>query len=370
MARERTPTVDGPPCQWRNPANVLFLLLFMGGDIVQRALAQLTGYSILARSASRPRPSLEFTIAPVAFSFCWFTFGFTRFMSGVCMQQLLPSVRRSALVMNCANLVSRDNQSWVLERLLRHQELQHRMNKTDALMLISIFELGPFSEGEKPHLVCDVVWRTGWITIAVQMGIAIAPLVLYGNWAVVLIFLVGTVLALLTSALPQWRREKWAGSMLERGSACILTRSSGHRNVMVFIGGPGSYNLETMATMQPQVCPETPLVIWILASLWVLLLLCTSRMKEDLWFLTSICGLGMLQNVYAAGVTRSPETIGLKIKPFTQNPTIVAKRNDKMVRSPTHEALKELEKWVPTAGLAAAKMFCIDVSDFGDRRPE
>ncbi|CZR65945.1 uncharacterized protein PAC_15845 [Phialocephala subalpina] len=421
MSEETKSTSEELSGQWRNPVDILSLLLLVGGDIVQKALAQQTGYRVrpFGRNGSR------IAIAPVAFSFGWVAFGFTSLMSAVGKQQLMPTVEQPALVVNCANSFSRDNQSWLLERLLRDYEVRHERDKANASMLIDIFELAPLEKDEKPDPAPDRIWWGGWLTIAVQLGIAVAPWVVYGNWGVMVVLLSGTLLALITSAMPQWRQEKWAGARLDRHSVHALTRGNGHRYVMVFIGSPNSYNLEAMATAEAQCRPETPIITFMLATLWAGLLICTSGLGENSWFMVGIGGLGMLQNVYAAGASRSPEWSALKSKPFRRRPTIIARRidekndndhdhdadvnlqkaaadvaalgdwldnghsADQMPRwldsmkaedgtpvwlQPVIEteiaraqgALKELEKWVPTAGLTLLKIFFPGNLDYDD----
>ncbi|KAI0451043.1 hypothetical protein F5B21DRAFT_507574 [Xylaria acuta] len=53
-----------------NPSDILSLLLLIGGDIVQKAIAQLVGYKI--RLPGRTKRNVS--IAPVAFSFGWIFF--------------------------------------------------------------------------------------------------------------------------------------------------------------------------------------------------------------------------------------------------------------------------------------------------------
>lgn len=51
--------------QWRGPQDVLSILLILGPDIIQRALAQLSGSSL----------------TPVVFSFGWVAYAFSALMS-------------------------------------------------------------------------------------------------------------------------------------------------------------------------------------------------------------------------------------------------------------------------------------------------
>ena len=52
--------------QWFNPGDILSLLLLIGGDIVQKAIAQLVGHEVRL-----PGSSIQLSLTPVAFSFGW-----------------------------------------------------------------------------------------------------------------------------------------------------------------------------------------------------------------------------------------------------------------------------------------------------------
>ena len=188
---------------------------------------------------------------------------------------------------------------------------------------------------------------------------------------------------------------------------------------MVFIGREGSWNLETLATASSAPRPETPIISLALALLWTCLLISVSGLNKHAWYLVGIGGIGMLQNVYAAGTVRDPSASNFHLTKFDRMPTIIGKRrkfkddadayvdlddaladvselskwlqgyksqtrlNDlQMPRwltsmeqkdgvpawleplrsgqneiANTHGAFKELEKWVPTAGLAMIQIF-------------
>jgi hypothetical protein len=411
--------------QWSNPGDILSLLLLIGGDIVQKAIAQLVGYTI--KPFGERGPSIGIT--PVAFSFGWVAYGFTNLLSAVGEKRLMPSADFPAIVVNCANAFPRENRSWALARLLQDHETKHEVDTTHPphgqlpstsrkcraeSIRIDIFELGVPS---KPSL--DLVWWLGWATIVVQICIAALPWFLYGSWGVMVVASCGNFLALFTCALPQWRQEKWAGATLDSENVTCLTRGNGHRHIMVFIGGKGSWNFETLATASSAPRSETPIVSLVLALLWTCLLISVSGLKEHTWYLIAIGGIGMMQNVHAAGKTRDPGTANFHFSKFNRMPTIIGKRQrfkddvdslvnlddalvdvsdlsewlencrgqtnpeeiqrpkwiDSMERKdgvPTwleplrvkpnkianiHGALKELEKWVPTAGLAMIQVF-------------
>lgn len=50
--------------QWSNPGDILSLLLLIGGDTVQKAIAQLVGYTLSPFGSN----GLSIGITPVAFS--------------------------------------------------------------------------------------------------------------------------------------------------------------------------------------------------------------------------------------------------------------------------------------------------------------
>lgn len=86
------------------------------------------------------------------------------------------------------------------------------------------------------------------MTLLVQVGIAVIPWVVYGDWGIMIVTLCGNILVAATCALPQWSEEKWAGSQLKRPKVTCLTRGNGHLHIMVFIGIPGGlgYNDEAI----------------------------------------------------------------------------------------------------------------------------
>ena len=409
--------------QWRNPADVLSLLLLIGGDIVQKAIAQMVGYRFYPLSTrqrivvqdatgggtTRLQPFSSISLAPVAFSFGWIAFGFNQLMSVVGDGRLLPAPEQSAILVKCANGFERSNRSWMLDRLLRDHEIRNPVNEEEDSIRVDLFEVGPLQRPKPDH-----VWWLGWMTIFAEIGIVIVPWVIDRDWGPMQIVLSGTLLAAATCYLPQWTKEKWAGRLLSKENVLCLTRGNGHKHVMVLIGSRGSPDLETFATARGSPCPETPYVTVVLAILWICLLISVIGLKDNAWYIIGAGGLGMIQNVFAAGATRSSSTTGLQLSIFKRMPTITGKSKDfkddvnaevdlnqasqdvlplkewvgpqkarpslmpawlmsmkredgvpdwlEPVQSKddnirVHGALKELEKWVPGAGLAMIKVF-------------
>lgn len=319
----------------------------------------------------------------------------------------MPLPEKSAIVINCANAFQRDNNSWILERLLRDHETRNPADSARISLRIDIFDLGPL---QRP--AADRTWWLGWLTIVIQVAIAVVLWAVSSDWGTMMVILSGTLLASITCSLPKWETEKRACRTLEKDNVICLTRGNGHKHIMVFIGREGSPDLETQATAQGSPRRETPVLMACLAVLWICLLLSVSSLKNNAWYMVGIGALGMLQNAYAAGTTREPDTSGLQLEPFARKATIigeslsfeddenadvdfhqvdndvkplkdwlVAPTLDQMppwlesmdtndgapdwlepVTQPgavlrVHGALKELEKWVPGAGLAMIQVF-------------
>lgn len=350
--------------QWKNPGDILSLLLLIGGDIVQRSIAQLIGYRVHLPG----RGSYTLSVAPVAFSFGWVAYGFTNLLSAFGDKKLMPSADRASLVINCSNGFARETQSWALERLLRDHERRYKVDPRpkaeggrEESLRIDIFNLKPIT---KPSL--DFVWWLGWFTIVAQVGIAIPPWVRHNDWGPMLVTLSGNLLAAITCAMPQWNQEKWAGRKLEKPKVTCLTRGNGFRHIMVFIGSKDSWDMESLATGTSVPRPETHWISLILAICWVCLLISVSGLKEHAWYLVGIGGLGMLQNIFAASKSRSASTANFSITRFSRAPTIIGVYPGQYTDEPNadikiHEDINDLEnvkKWAegkpvaPNAGLS------------------
>ncbi|KAG5757287.1 hypothetical protein H9Q72_010135 [Fusarium xylarioides] len=345
-----TGTKDDLHRQWSVPADILSLLLLIGGDIVQKAIAQLVGYTV-----SLPgRRQVRLQITPVAFSFGWAAYSFVNLLAAVGDMRLMPKGDHPALTVNCANGFARETRSWVLSRLLRDHEIRSRPNKESTTeearhqsIRIDIFYLGPASPPSS-----DPVWWSGWGTFLLQIGIALIPCALQGDWGPILITLCGAILVALTCAMPQWSEEKWGTRILTRQKVVCVTQGNGSSHILVFIGFPGAFDLESLSTYGTVPRSETRWISLMLAILWTCLLITISGIKQHTWYLVAIGGLGMLQNVYAAGAVRGPAALGFQLKRFPQAPTIIGYTgkyhdvSDDDVDFARYDAeLAELERW-------------------------
>lgn len=314
--------------QWANPRDILSLLLLVGGDIVQKAIAQLVGYQL------HPFPGHQgrgISLTPVAFSFGWVAYGFTNLLAAVGEMSLMPSNEHSSILVTCSNGFVRENRSWVLGRFLRDHELKYLANRDTSdedprpiSVRIDVFHLEPAQD-----VTCDYVWWCGWATLALQIAIAAIPWALYDEWSSMLITLCGTFLALCTCAMSQWREEKWAGRRLKSDKTMCLTRGNGSAHIIVLLARAGCWDLESAASaadaIQRRRGPRA--LALLLALLWTLLLISVAGLQENTWFLVVIGALGMVQNVLAAGAPRHPSASGLHLRSFERAPTIIGRRH-------------------------------------------
>lgn len=296
---------------WENPSDTMTILLIIGGDIVGMALAQLSGSHIV----------------PVAFSFGWIGYSFTTLMSVVGNGRLMPPPDYDAKLINTKNGFERDNHSWILGRLLR--DFEHPLSN-DVGLSITIFKAVASSRAGVPDK--DWYWGSGITTIILQLVFAAVPLIQDGDWTILLITGAGTVLALITGALPQWRFEKWACRRKTKKTLC-LTGGNGTRNVMVIIGDGEGLDLEDLAAAEsprllrrqeertgglmmdlPLAYRITQVTCVALAALWILLLITVTGLKQNTWYLLLVGGLGMGQNVIVAGARRKPGASGIHLQ--------------------------------------------------------
>lgn len=306
--------------QWSNPGDILSLLLLIGGDIVQKALAQFVGFYI------RPfKKGPRILLTPVAFSFGWVAYSFNSLMSIVGDNHLMPDdPDHSAILINCSNAYTRTNQSWILGRILRDHEATHEVDLSTESIRIDIFVAT--GADDKPDI--DTKWILSWVVILVQQVLAAVPWIKYGDWTILMVTLSGTLAALVAGMLPQWIDEKWSTRRITKRKIVALTQGNGHHNVMVFINdekrGPGP-DIEALAGGVKASRSETRWISAVLSVFWVLLLITVSGLKAHSWFLIGVGGIGMLQNLYLAGASRTPGAFNIHLEPYDP-PTIIGRR--------------------------------------------
>lgn len=299
--------------QWRNPSDILSILMIVGGDIVQRAVAQLAG--------SGPG-----TFAPVAFSFGWVAYSISMLASTIGEGRLMPPSDCPSILVRAGSGYMRTNQSWVLGRLLRDEE--HRLEHEHSArthqgtgsdsgprhsqgrgLTVAFYDV----KGETGVPAKDWVYWAGVSVIILQLVISTIPFFHHANWFVFFVTLIGTILALLGSALPQWSREKYAARFVVKPEVTCLTRGNGAPVVMVFTATSG-LRFEDLAGAKNEHCHFTLVATVFLSVLWILLLLTVEGLDGDAWYVFGIGALGMVQNVVAAGARREPDALGFHLK--------------------------------------------------------
>ncbi|KAH7303416.1 hypothetical protein B0I35DRAFT_446753 [Stachybotrys elegans] len=366
-------TVQEMRSQLIRPGDVFSLLLLIGGDTVQKAMAQLTGKSFRLLNHGP-----EIRITPVAFSFGWVAHAFMSLMWAAGDERLMPSAPDfSSIVVNGENGFTRTNQSWILGRLLRDYEATHEVDPATVSLRIDIYDQQPVG-----NVDVDWIWWQGWLAIIIQIGVSIVPWALSGDWGIFMVTLAGTTLALFTGSLSQWKAEKWAGRLLGAGKRKVtcLTQGNGSFHIMVFIGGPGAWDIESLAVAKSKARKDTFWIIIALAVLWTALLITASGLEEHTWFLVAVGGIGMLQNIGAAGARRKPGAANIHFTRHEPRPQIIGIRQRVLDNGDSYDdlgdesgdwlspksgndidnvmgALIELEKTVPKAGLALMGVF-------------
>ncbi|RPA83516.1 hypothetical protein BJ508DRAFT_197872, partial [Ascobolus immersus RN42] len=358
--------------QWTRPQDIFSLLLIVGGDVVGRALAQLSGGPI----------------TPVTFSFGWVGYGISSLlMAAAGDNRLMPSSTDcSCLIINAKTGYARSNASWVLGRMMRDYEYwMHRQTTTvldhvkeEALrkekapeaspvaattdsqqpvpkprarvgLCVAVYEASPSQKAGKPKH--DLIFYSGFATALLQLGIAAIPLRTDQDWNILLITVSGILLALATGGLPQWKKEKWACRKRSKKDI-MLTRGNGSQHVILIRGNGIGLDLEDLAAAQLQgnidatMDGKTRGVLVLLAVLWTLLLITATGENGNPWFLLGIGTVGLLQNVIVAGFRRRPEAIGIHLD-FVE---VIAEAK-------VMNALYELEERYEHAGVALRPIF-------------
>lgn len=107
------------------------ILLLIGGDVVQKAVAQLTG-----------GPNSSFT--PVVFSFGWVTYAFNSVATAVGDGTFIPLPDYPGTFVNVGSKDRRENKSWVIGRLIRDLELKVERDTVnpdslESALLVTVF---------------------------------------------------------------------------------------------------------------------------------------------------------------------------------------------------------------------------------------
>ncbi|KAJ5708046.1 hypothetical protein N7488_007847 [Penicillium malachiteum] len=371
-------TADYFAAQWMNPSDIFSILLLLGPEVIQQAVAQLAGCRI----------------TPVAFSFGWVAYAVRALLSAVGDGRLMPPIENtSTMVISADHGHSWITSSWILGRLLRDisdkvdeqmsGEAPHRSTGTwsdwHPSFWRSILSCGytPKSAESKPpaqqwealritiyevaddeniiHGVPkkDAIWFSGFAVILIQLIIAMVPWILHDEWGTFLITCYGNFLALLGSSLPQWRREKWACPKTG-GPTITLTEGNGSRFAMVILGRKGvglHFPILARGSRTAPASLTTRLATSFLAMNWIALLITATGLQIETWCsvldLLGIGTLGSIHNIACAALPRSPSAFGIHIKETGQ-----------IIRGPrVAGVLRDVEELYPGVGLSLVPVF-------------
>lgn len=279
--------------QWQNPNDVLTVLLIIGGDVVQKALAQLSGGYFV----------------PVAFSFGWVSYSISALLVACGEGTLMPSTPYPSVLINAQSGYARLNYSWILNRVLRG--IESSLEPLDAALCVSVYRCKPYGR----RTAYDLLWWSGVITMGLQLVISGIPFAIERDWSTLVVTGTGTLLALVGGSLPQWRDEKWGSGYDNRGSTFCLTRGNGFQHVVVIQNAPrGCLNLEHLAPPRRTGCSRgCKTMVMISAFLWILFLINVCGIKQNTWYLLGVGCMGMIQNIFVAATPRQPSAMGLPL---------------------------------------------------------
>jgi hypothetical protein len=321
--------------QFTEPSDIFSVLLILGGDVVQLALAALAGGS-------------PFT--PVAFSFGWVAYAISAVLSAFgdnCLVRCAPEIGLKVFNMNSG--YRRDNQSWLLARffktypfwmspearsILRYgsqtppprdeehskspQPYEGAFGDPPAVALcVAVYDWVEQPRGTPGIPTRDLLWWSGLLTTIVQLGIAAIPFGLHHDWSIFFATAAGSLLSHISASLPQWRREKWHARRYKNDVA--LTIGNGSQHVVVILGADHGLNLEDLAGSRAPDLLSTRISTMALAVCWLVLLIACTGIKQNTWFLLAVGGLGMMHNLVVAGAPRLPSAMGLPIELHKNN---------------------------------------------------
>jgi len=338
--------------QWSNPSDIFTILLIIGGDIIQVAVAQL---------CAGPIP--YFT--PVSFSLGWVAYAVSSMYHAIGENRLMPKPELDCKLINADNGYSRTNCSWILARMLRdfdywrppicdqekREELErlrgqfkvkraelegekHNANdRADAQATQNMLDALPTSDeirialrvtswkncsptGTQLKGCGDWVYWIGVIVTVIQLGLASVPWAIHREWYTFLATTAGTALAYASASLPQWTDEKVNVRLLKKPKRVCLTVGNGANEAILILNDAGHLDLEALASPQREL--SAPLLnktlSVCLAILWVAFLINVAGWQQHTWYLVGVGMIGILHNVVVAGMKRQPKAWGFDLE--------------------------------------------------------
>ncbi|KAF5521490.1 hypothetical protein CGCA056_v007288 [Colletotrichum aenigma] len=162
----------------------------------------------------------------------------------------------------------------------------------------------------------DIVYWTGLGTILVQLGISTIPIANERDWTILVLTIGGTILAILTSLLPQWKSEKWACRTYSKDTY-VVTGGNGSQHAIVILANGHGLNLEDLAAghrnMDVTAIMATRVAIVALSALWIFFVISAAGVGGNAWFVLVVGAVGMNHNTLVAGAARKPESHGIHL---------------------------------------------------------
>jgi hypothetical protein len=318
--------------QWQNPRDIFSLLLIIGGDIVQKAIAQMSGG--------------PYGVTPVAFSFGWVSYSILAVMSVLGDGSLMPHPDTPCILINSRKGIVRQNHSWILGRILR--DWYEKGESENHSLEISICRASTEKAGvPRP----DFVWYVGVAVICLQFIIATIPTYVHGEYSILILTSIGTVLALSQASLPQWRLEKWSCRDNRFSKVTCLTQGNGSRRVIVIFSERGAgLDLEDLASPRTGKLKWTKPITLFFCICWLALLLTATGLENYTWYLFGISALGMAHNVLTVAVKREPEAFGLHL----QKEMFICPGGPDKIPNKVMAVIQATEKYVPGHRIGAS----------------
>ena len=281
----------------------------------------------------------------------WVSYATSAINSAVGENKLMPDADTPCCIINGKNGNVRSNGSWILGRMVRDYEywMDHRVRERTENVLNERWEIDkkiaeskfpgsgegvsrpnqaglvvsfwkPSHTKEAGKAVPDILYWSGIVVSFLQLGIASIPYGRDGDWSVILVTAAAIALCLAQGSLRQWRVEKWACRRLDGRSKknFVLTRGNGAQHAIVILSEGRGLDLEDLATGfenldAPSIMVFARVAAVVLGLCWILLLITSSALAADAWFLMAIGGTGMMQNIFVAGWSRKPEALGVPL---------------------------------------------------------
>ncbi|KAF2871680.1 hypothetical protein BDV95DRAFT_493492 [Massariosphaeria phaeospora] len=288
------------------PSDIFSTLLLLGPDIIKSAVAQQSGIK------------LGICALPISFSFGCVSYSLLLLTSVIGDQKLMPaSPDFPCVVINSQSGHSRNNSSWILGRLMRDfpdwMDESMKLWANTPTLCVGIYE--PKAEPNQGMPVPDWIAFSGLVAIVCQLLLTVGPILLYSDWTVLLITVMGNLLVWLTILLPAWSNEKWV-CRKNTTQSFIITRGNGGQHAIVILGNGKGLNLEDLASAHKPVGSKTRWSVFLLALLQVVLLVMCASANEGNGsrFLLAIGAVGMGQNILVAAYPRDPSALGIHLE--------------------------------------------------------